>query len=147
MDAIHNRAVMAGGYLVEEMKKQRGGNNTLPIQYFGANHPGPHSSDGSGLNESMNPDGGLGLARPPLESYEAYGGNHGRKWISQAELARCIDMRGLSPAARRRVTQMVNHHMDFVVKRAGELVKNKKRIMGKSHINRADKEIRGGATA
>ena len=146
---IKGMALMKGGQLVSaEMSSspapvapsQIGGRVSMPIQFFGGPTPGAYVGDGAGT--SADP----GLARPALTAFDAYGaagGSHrrGHKWISQAELERCIDMRGLKAESKRRVARLVNEHVDAVIERAASLVKNKQRIMGKSHLRKALKSM------
>ena len=143
---IKGMALMKGGQLVSaELSSspapvQSGGRVSMPIQFFGGPAPGAYVADGAG--SSADP----GLARPALTAFDAYsatGGSHkrGHKWISQAELERCIDMRGLKAESRRRVARVVNEHVDAVIERAASLVKNKQRIMGKSHLRKALKSM------
>jgi hypothetical protein len=149
-EAVKGMAIMKGGQLVSaELSSspapvQVGGRVSMPIQFFGGPTPGAYVANGNGSSSAAAPD--AGLARPALTAFDAYasvGGSHKKahKWVSQAELERCIDMRGLKAESKRRIARMVNEHVDAVVERAASLVKNKKRVMGKSHIRKAMKSM------
>jgi len=146
-DTIKHIAVMKGGELsIYErnglsamqpmpMTGQSGGALHQPIQYVGGPTPGPYVSDGFGTDMSQVTDS---VARPGLDAYSPYvGGAKLKKWISQAELERCIDMKGLRTESKRRVAKKVNEYVNEIVQRAATLVKNKKRIMSKGHLQKA----------
>jgi hypothetical protein len=137
----------------QQQQQQKGGRISLPIQYFGGPSPGPYVANGSGSATQA-----ADLARPALVSYDAYkavGGNNGdpytdggaeaiiaggsKKWVSMRELEASVDMKGLSSETKKRIVVVVNQYVDDAIKRAASLIKNKKRILGKSHMDKAMK--------